>query len=218
MMVFVLRNLFRECRGKKSDVLHFGMLVMSVLIGDFIDDEIYDPPVTLPQEAKDFISRCVSRYDKDRWTVDQLLAHRFITTKPLIADKLHALIPSESEKSMNCCALSSVPDGIFDWLIAGFYKDLRGNLPDEGHSDLASQLATRSLALPNESRLHREFEILQFCGRGGYGDVLKVRNVLDGRNYAIKRIPLNETRERLNKRILREVQLLSRLNHENVVR
>jgi len=47
---------------------------------------------------------------------------------------------------------------------------------------------------------------------------MKVRNRLDGRCYAIKRIPLNSTKKQLTKKITREVKLLSRLNHENVVR
>lgn len=46
----------------------------------------------------------------------------------------------------------------------------------------------------------------------------KVRNNLDGCYYAIKRIELNPKNKQLNKKILREVKLLSRLNHENVVR
>lgn len=36
--------------------------------------------------------------------------------------------------------------------------------------------------------------------------------------YAIKCIELNKKNKNLNKRITREVKLLSRLNHENVVR
>lgn len=41
---------------------------------------------------------------------------------------------------------------------------------------------------------------------------------MDGCYYAIKRIELNPKNKQLNKKILREVKLLSRLNHENVVR
>lgn len=36
--------------------------------------------------------------------------------------------------------------------------------------------------------------------------------------YAIKRIELNPKNKQLNRKITREVKLLSRLNHENVVR
>jgi serine/threonine protein kinase len=47
---------------------------------------------------------------------------------------------------------------------------------------------------------------------------LQVRNKLDGRIYALKRIRLNPRNKQLNKKITREVKLLSQLNHENVVR
>ena len=45
-----------------------------------------------------------------------------------------------------------------------------------------------------------------------------MKNKLDGQMYAIKRIPLNPKSQHFNKKITREVKLLSRLNHENVVR
>jgi serine/threonine protein kinase len=46
----------------------------------------------------------------------------------------------------------------------------------------------------------------------------QVKNKLDDQTYAIKRIRLNSGDKMLNKKIMREVKLLSRLNHENVVR
>lgn len=45
-----------------------------------------------------------------------------------------------------------------------------------------------------------------------------MRNKLDQGYYAIKRIELNPKNKQLNKKIIREVKLLSKLNHENVVR
>uniref|UniRef100_A0A1A9WA51 Protein kinase domain-containing protein n=1 Tax=Glossina brevipalpis TaxID=37001 RepID=A0A1A9WA51_9MUSC len=47
-------------------------------------------------------------------------------------------------------------------------------------------------------------------GKGVFGEVLKMRNILDIREYARGR--------QLYKKMIREVELLSRLNHENVVR
>jgi eukaryotic translation initiation factor 2-alpha kinase 4 len=70
----------------------------------------------------------------------------------------------------------------------------------------------------DHSRLQTEFETINFIGKGAYGDVLKVRNILDNRQYAIKRIPLSAKNKQLYKKMTREVELLSRLNHENVVR
>lgn len=68
------------------------------------------------------------------------------------------------------------------------------------------------------SRLDTEFEMINFIGKGAYGDVLKVRNILDNRQYAIKRIPLSSLNKQLYRKMTREVELLSRLNHENIVR
>ncbi|CAH2044615.1 unnamed protein product, partial [Iphiclides podalirius] len=70
----------------------------------------------------------------------------------------------------------------------------------------------------SSSRLSEEFEILSWIGKGAFGDVVKVRNKLDRGVYAIKRIKLNPRDVALNRKITREVTLLSRLNHENVVR
>jgi serine/threonine protein kinase len=52
-------------------------------------------------------------------------------------------------------------------------------------------------------------------GKGGFGAVWKVRNKLDGRVYAIKRIQL---RKKFMKKLTLEVKTLSRLDHKNVVR
>ena len=70
---------------------------------------------------------------------------------------------------------------------------------------------------PSQSRLNTEFEVIGVIGQGGFGEVLKVRNKLDSRFYAIKRIGINPNSKQ-NKQITREIKLLSRLNHENVVR
>ncbi|XP_068157751.1 eIF-2-alpha kinase GCN2 [Drosophila tropicalis] len=80
---------------------------------------------------------------------------------------------------------------------------------------LPYQIPTLALS---QSRLRTEFEVLMYLGKGAFGDVLKVRNILDNREYAIKRIPLPARSRQLYKKMTREVELLSRLNHENVVR
>lgn len=87
------------------------------------------------------------------------------------------------------------------------------NSPSHNPSDkLFSQRSEGS------SRIQNEFTVLQWLGKGAFGDVLKVENKLDGGIYAIKRIELNPKNKMLNRKITREVKLLSRLNHENVVR
>ncbi|KAI8424809.1 hypothetical protein MSG28_006741 [Choristoneura fumiferana] len=84
--------------------------------------------------------------------------------------------------------------------------------------DAVKKIRHTSLQTNGHSRLNAEFEVLKWLGKGAFGDVLKVKNKLDGGFYAIKRIQLNPENVNLNKKITREVKLLSRLNHENVVR
>ncbi|XP_011337588.1 eIF-2-alpha kinase GCN2 isoform X2 [Ooceraea biroi] len=86
--------------------------------------------------------------------------------------------------------------------------------PEEPDSDVQLHLPS----MGGQSRIQNEFEVLKWLGKGAFGDVLKVRNKLDGGIYAIKRIELNPKNKQLNKKITREVKLLSRMNHENVVR
>mmetsp|Transcript_6994 Transcript_6994/g.9690 ORF Transcript_6994/g.9690 Transcript_6994/m.9690 type:complete len:960 (-) Transcript_6994:142-3021(-) len=94
------------------------------------------------------------------------------------------------------------------------------------------------------SRLRQDFETLQRLGKGAFGTVIKVRNRLDLRTYAVKLVDLakaggvrhsrsmsgsfsrklSENEEELGDprralaECLREVRLLARLEHENVCR
>lgn len=65
------------------------------------------------------------------------------------------------------------------------------------------------------SRYTSEFEELEHLGRGGFGSVYRVRNVLDGREYAMKKIAVDAMLDR----VLREVKILARLeDHAHIVR
>ncbi|KAJ3335900.1 Eukaryotic translation initiation factor 2 alpha kinase 4 [Kappamyces sp. JEL0680] len=68
------------------------------------------------------------------------------------------------------------------------------------------------------SRYHTDFEEMEFLGKGGFGSVLKAKNLIDGRFYAIKKIRLNPQDKEGSRRLIREVQTLSRLQSEYVVR
>ncbi|CAL7948676.1 unnamed protein product [Xylocopa violacea] len=94
------------------------------------------------------------------------------------------------------------------------WNELENDGPEERDTDIRQYVPP----LGGHSRIRNEFEILEWLGRGAFGDVLKVRNKLDGGIYAIKRIELNPKNKQLNKKITREVKLLSRMKNENVVR
>ncbi|OLY79661.1 putative serine/threonine-protein kinase ifkB [Smittium mucronatum] len=70
----------------------------------------------------------------------------------------------------------------------------------------------------SNSRYLADFEEIAFLGKGGFGSVVKSRNRIDGRLYAIKKVPLDSRDTEGNRKIFREVTTLSRLHHPNVVR
>lgn len=81
---------------------------------------------------------------------------------------------------------------------------------------------------PEASRYRTDFEEVEFLGKGGFGEVVKARNKLDGRPYAISEcgnLSLTDATEKVKLRpeedfgrVLREVQSLSRVSHQHIVR
>ena len=96
------------------------------------------------------------------------------------------------------------------------------------------------------SRFASDFEVIGYIGKGGFGQVLKVRNKLDGVLYAVKIIKVREAcpsgavrslvtvtlpdcayllwmhpqleDDFQNRKMLREVTTISRLYHRHIVR
>ncbi|KAI0300075.1 hypothetical protein B0F90DRAFT_1817684 [Multifurca ochricompacta] len=66
------------------------------------------------------------------------------------------------------------------------------------------------------SRWKEDWEELELLGRGAFGSVVKARNRIDSRIYAVKKVRLR-TPDTDNK-ILREINALSRLSHRFIVR
>ena len=87
---------------------------------------------------------------------------------------------------------------------------------------IAEQLEFKSLATPEMKGFSYEtsFSEEQKLGKGAFGSVYKVKNNLDGNDYAIKKIKLKHIpeSERSNKKMFSEVFLLSKLQHQNIVR
>lgn len=77
------------------------------------------------------------------------------------------------------------------------------------------------------SRYQSEFREMEPLGRGGFGTVFRVSNVLDGREYAVKKVsirssdwnsPGTEAFSQELHRVLREVKFLALLDHPSIVR
>ncbi|KAJ3607542.1 hypothetical protein NHX12_024593 [Muraenolepis orangiensis] len=67
------------------------------------------------------------------------------------------------------------------------------------------------------SRYLSEFEEISRLGKGAYGKVLKVTNKLDGQSYAVKKILIKNVSRHDCMKVLREVKVLSSLQHVSVV-
>uniref|UniRef100_UPI00398EAC55 eIF-2-alpha kinase GCN2 isoform X2 n=2 Tax=Pristiophorus japonicus TaxID=55135 RepID=UPI00398EAC55 len=179
--------------GKKGDVWRLGGLLLALSQGAVIKEYPIIVPNNLPSNFQDFLTKCVCLEDKARWSPKQLLDHSFV--KPPVA---HALSPSNENSPEDSaggidCAETVIPNSRL--LTASLYTDTQRQL----------------------SRYYNEFEELQLLGKGAFGAVIKVKNKLDGCYYAVKRILVNPTSKQF-RRIKGEVTLLSRLNHENIVR
>lgn len=177
--------------GKKGDVWNLGLMLLALSQGKEVKEYPVTVPASLPADFQDFLHKCVCLNDGERWTTQQLLDHSFL--KP----------PSPKNSPQ--------------------YQDAS---PEDLAVDFASSVIPRShiLNAPFSSGVQRqfsryfnEFEELQLLGKGAFGAVIKVQNKLDGCYYAVKRIQVNPASKQF-RRIKGEVTLLSRLNHENIVR
>lgn len=67
------------------------------------------------------------------------------------------------------------------------------------------------------SHYHREFEEITFIAGGGFGQVFRVRNKLDGAEYAVKKIYIQSNGIKSIMNYLAEVKTFASLNHSNIV-
>jgi len=63
-----------------------------------------------------------------------------------------------------------------------------------------------------------QYQILDEIGRGGMGQVFRARHVLMGRTVAIKVLPLKKSTHETEAAFQREIRMLARLDHVNLVR
>ncbi|OWZ19735.1 PEK/GCN2 protein kinase [Phytophthora megakarya] len=89
--------------------------------------------------------------------------------------------------------------------------------PSDSDSDI-SDLDAVAVAERYHSRYHGDFKELGLLGRGGGGEVVKVRNRLDRQLYAVKKVKLDPDDKTMKKKILREVKTISRMQHRHIVR
>ena len=65
---------------------------------------------------------------------------------------------------------------------------------------------------------NQKYKIIENLGQGGFGSAYKVLNIDNNNIYAIKKIPLNNAKEEEKNKIQNEVNILSSINNEYVVK
>ncbi|XP_066963936.1 eIF-2-alpha kinase GCN2 isoform X2 [Macrobrachium rosenbergii] len=187
--------------GKKGDVYRLGLVILSLFLGDRVHEIVPSLPPDLNVDLKDFLQRCLEVSDQDRWTTERLLTHTFTS--------------EFSDKTKNTQKDENSREGCQDKYDSQGDEDLSSGEGGELSREMPFDLPPN---LKGFSRLSEEYVCLEWLGKGGFGHVYKVRNKVDEREYALKRIPLHQQKEVVKRKIIREVKLLSSLNHENVVR
>lgn len=66
-------------------------------------------------------------------------------------------------------------------------------------------------------RYQVDYEEVEMIGEGGFGRVYRCRNRIDSNIYAVKKMVINYN-DPQSRKLLKEVALLSKLNHPNIVR
>ncbi|XP_022808964.1 eIF-2-alpha kinase GCN2-like isoform X2 [Stylophora pistillata] len=188
-------NITTSRYGKKGDVYSLGLLVFSLAVGYKIIEDVKDIPASFPSALHDFLCNCLKSDERNRWSASQLREHPFLT--PVISSSL-AKGQQEVERD-NGNAEDAGPSVLID-------------LPESEEPVPQFSFFT---GVSGNSRITCDFEQLGFLGKGSFGNVIKARSKLDNCFYAVKRIPLDTKSIQF---IMREVQVMSKLNHGNVVK
>lgn len=64
----------------------------------------------------------------------------------------------------------------------------------------------------------KDLQIIKEIGRGSYGTVYKVLSLIDNRIYALKRIDLTHLKTKHQLSALKEVKILKKLTHPNIIK
>lgn len=182
--------------NRKGDIWMVGRLLLLMVQGSLDGNACTDT-------LKEFIDALTAPNPNSRPTATEALSHRIFSTPvaPIVRPRQTSIVSIEAALGIQKRQLELLS------------LDSSSEASKQPNSPSLSSGRTRPF-----SRYAADFEEVQCLGKGGFGQVFKVRNKVDSRFYAIKRISLNPKNVASNRKTLREVTTLSRLYHERVVR
>ena len=188
-------ELLHNIQGKISsptDIWDLGVALIQMLFGLEVQRQ-YASPVALTEglslsRSLDSLVTAIFKADpKKRITAFEFLPHEFLRNDDSVLDQ-----PSPPGLSRITSSTS-----------------ITSSKPIRARHDSTNMMIT-------SSRYLNDFVEAGRLGRGGFGEVVRARNKLDGRFYAIKKITQNSASALSG--VLSEIILLSRMNHPNIVR
>ncbi|GAV56153.1 hypothetical protein ZYGR_0BA00590 [Zygosaccharomyces rouxii] len=193
-----------------TDIWEVGVLFIQVINGvdtvlNYPSPQEFLETTNMEPALHDFLSKMIAEDPKKRLSPLELLPMKFLRTNiDFNANKLNVL----QENSHSTHSRRS-----FSGLFASKTRTASQSSGRRRSFNVGSKFSSTNPS--TTSRYASDFEEIAVLGKGAYGQVVKARNTLDSRYYAIKKI--RHTEEKLSI-ILSEVMLLSSLNHQYVVR
>ncbi|KAI1316493.1 hypothetical protein EDD11_009906 [Mortierella claussenii] len=211
---------------RKHDIWCLGQVLVEMLWGSEVTRTFSSPAqfldsvdLSIPKLTKDILMRMFEMDAKKRPSAADLLNDPFLgdaANDDNALTQFHMYRDTENDSKLGL--RRSHPPSAINIPLPRVGRE-SSRLDDMYVDDSINQLNTSPPTGNNlYSRYRSDFEEIEFLGRGGFGEVVKARNKLDGRFYAIKKIKLDPKDNVTNRKILREVTTLSRLHHQFVVR
>nr|CAH8828894.1 unnamed protein product [Trichobilharzia regenti] len=187
---------------QQRDVYQLGLVIVHLLVGplpttslnqmtSFISQFLECLEVTQPV-FKDFLQLCLLTNSNNRTgLIDHLTSHQFLHDP--VPHSLSALISNKMKINTDA-------------------HETTGRRRTLSNQDAQTVDGTFTSKCP---RLFEDFTDFTLIGKGGFGCVLKARNIIEDRDYAIKCVKASKSQ---TDTLFREIRTLSGLQHENIVR
>lgn len=214
--------------NRKNDIWCLGIVFLEMLWGLEVTKEYGDLDAflrsanELPTVARDLVKKMMHTDPRKRLTAIDLLKEPFFASAeaassseglPLLREP--TLTSSSDQTATQTQTQALVPSPLEPSMAPPTRQQQHAHRLSTTSPQLAPSHITQSAGT---SRYRADFEEIEFLGKGGFGEVIKARNRLDNRLYAIKKIRLDPRDSEDLRKILREVQTLSSLHHQYVVR
>ncbi|SSD60148.1 related to Serine/threonine-protein kinase GCN2 [Saccharomycodes ludwigii] len=209
-------------RSRKTDIWELGVLFVKMISGidttlNFPTPSDFFASVEMDSSLEDFLKTMLNDNPKKRCSPLELLPMKFLRTNidPNIAKFKLLTLPEKSISSTSLIKRQHSNISFVDDVKSIKTGTSRATSQSDRRRSFNIGSRFSSVTSAFKSRYATDFEEIAVLGKGAFGQVVKARNLLDSRYYAIKKVRQTETKLST---ILSEVMLLASLNHQYVVR